>query len=161
MLVKRVTVASRAELLTAFCTACAKDKDTDQVLCFQRTLAKGEVVGLTTPRQRKPQRREVASMAVKQTLYFPCPGCGARFAQVEETGEDIHAGETYHLQRVRRGGGLRRPEHGDAGRSRQHPVGLPLLPARTLPVGPVQRRAGRLNRRHRRATCRHQVTLSK
>ena len=34
-------------------------------------------------------------MAGKQTLYFPCPGCGARFAQVEETGEDIHAGETY------------------------------------------------------------------
>ena len=46
MLVKRVTVANRAELLTAFCTACARDKDTDQVLCFQRTLAKGEVVGL-------------------------------------------------------------------------------------------------------------------
>ena len=46
VLVKRVTVASRAELLTAFCTACAKDKDTAQVLCFQRTLAKGEVVGL-------------------------------------------------------------------------------------------------------------------
>ena len=23
-------------------------------------------------------------MADKQTLYFPCPGCGARFAQVEE-----------------------------------------------------------------------------
>ena len=45
-LVKRVTVASRAELLTAFCTACAKDKQTDQVLCFQRTLARGEVVGL-------------------------------------------------------------------------------------------------------------------
>ena len=35
-------------------------------------------------------------MADKQTLYFPCPSCGARFAQVEETGEDIHAGETYH-----------------------------------------------------------------
>ena len=35
-------------------------------------------------------------MADKQTLYFPCPGCGARFAQVEETDGDIHAGETYH-----------------------------------------------------------------
>ncbi len=46
VLVKRVTVANRAELLTAFCTACAADKDTSQVLCFQRTLAKGEVVGL-------------------------------------------------------------------------------------------------------------------
>ena len=46
MLVKRVTVANRAELLTVFCVQCAKDKQTDQVLCFQRTLAKGEVVGL-------------------------------------------------------------------------------------------------------------------
>ena len=48
VLVKRITVANRAELLTAFCTACAKENDTAQVLCFQRTLAKGEVVGLTT-----------------------------------------------------------------------------------------------------------------
>ena len=46
VLVKRITVATRAELLTAFCTACAQEKDTSQVLCFQRTLAKGEVVGL-------------------------------------------------------------------------------------------------------------------
>ena len=46
VLVKRIAVTSRAELLTAFCTACARDKQTDQVLCFQRTLAKGEVVGL-------------------------------------------------------------------------------------------------------------------
>ena len=35
-------------------------------------------------------------MADHQTLYFPCPSCGARFAQVEETGDDIHAGETCH-----------------------------------------------------------------
>ena len=48
MLVKRVTVANRAELLTAFCVECAKAKDTSQVLCYQRTLAKGEVVGLKT-----------------------------------------------------------------------------------------------------------------
>ena len=46
VLVKRVTVASRAELLTAFCKTCAEDKQTGQVLCYQRTLAKGEVVGL-------------------------------------------------------------------------------------------------------------------
>ena len=46
VLVKRITVANHAELLTAFCTACAEERDTAQVLCFQRTLAKGEVVGL-------------------------------------------------------------------------------------------------------------------
>ena len=35
-------------------------------------------------------------MADKQTLYFPCPSCGARFCQVEEPDEDVHASETYH-----------------------------------------------------------------
>ena len=46
VLIKRITVANRAELLTAFCKTCAEEKHTSQVLCFQRTLAKGEVVGL-------------------------------------------------------------------------------------------------------------------
>ena len=46
MLVKRVIVSQKLELVTAFCQACAKEMNTDQVLCFQRTLAKGEVVGL-------------------------------------------------------------------------------------------------------------------
>ena len=46
MLVKRIIVAARAELITAFCTACAEELQTGQVLCYQRTLAKGEVVGL-------------------------------------------------------------------------------------------------------------------
>ena len=48
VLVKRITVANRAELLTAFCQTCAAEKGTSQVLCFQRTLARGEVVGLKT-----------------------------------------------------------------------------------------------------------------
>ena len=46
VITKRVTVANRAELLTAFCTTCAEDKQTGQVLCYQRTLANGELVGL-------------------------------------------------------------------------------------------------------------------
>ena len=45
-LVRRMTVANRAELITAFCTACAESIGTHQVLCFQRNLAIGEVVGL-------------------------------------------------------------------------------------------------------------------
>ena len=45
-LVRRMTVASRAELITAFCTACAESIGTHQVLCFQRNLAIGEVIGL-------------------------------------------------------------------------------------------------------------------
>ena len=45
-LVRRMTVASRAELITAFCTTCAKSIGTHQVLCYQRNLAVGEVVGI-------------------------------------------------------------------------------------------------------------------
>ena len=48
VLVRRMTVASRAELKTAYCTACAESIGTHQVLCYQRNLAIGEVVGLTT-----------------------------------------------------------------------------------------------------------------
>lgn len=46
LLVRRMTVANRAELITAYCTACAESMGTSQVLCFQRNLAIGEVVGL-------------------------------------------------------------------------------------------------------------------
>ena len=48
VLVRRMTVAARAELITAFCTACAESIGTHQVLCFQRNLAIGEVVGIDT-----------------------------------------------------------------------------------------------------------------
>ena len=48
MLVRRMTVANRAELITAFCVACAESIGTGQVLCFQRNLAVGEVVGIDT-----------------------------------------------------------------------------------------------------------------
>ena len=46
VLVKRVVVANHAELITAFCTACAESIGTHQVLCYQRNLAVGEVVGI-------------------------------------------------------------------------------------------------------------------
>ena len=46
VMVRRMTVANRAELITAFCTACAESIGTHQVLCYQRNLAIGEVVGL-------------------------------------------------------------------------------------------------------------------
>ena len=48
VLVRRMTVANRAELITAFCTACAESMKTAQVLCYQRNLAIGEVVGIQT-----------------------------------------------------------------------------------------------------------------
>ncbi len=48
MLVRRMTVANRAELITAYCVDCAESIGTSQVLCYQRNLAIGEVVGLGT-----------------------------------------------------------------------------------------------------------------
>ena len=35
-------------------------------------------------------------MLTEQTLFFTCPHCDERFAQVEEPDRDIHTGETYH-----------------------------------------------------------------
>ena len=35
-------------------------------------------------------------MPTEQTLFFDCPHCDERFAQVEEFDKDIHTGETYH-----------------------------------------------------------------
>ena len=46
VLVRRMVVASRAELITAYCIPCAESMATPQVLCYQRNLAIGEVVGL-------------------------------------------------------------------------------------------------------------------
>ena len=46
VLVRRMTVANRAELITAYCVPCAENIGTAQVLCYQRNLAIGEVVGL-------------------------------------------------------------------------------------------------------------------
>ncbi len=57
VLVRRMTVANRAELITAYCTACAGSMETSQVLCFQRNLAIGEVVGL------KAEHRDIAIAA--------------------------------------------------------------------------------------------------
>ena len=46
VLARRMTVANRAELITAYCVACAESIGTAQVLCYQRNLAIGEVIGL-------------------------------------------------------------------------------------------------------------------
>ena len=46
LLVKRVIVARDAEVITAFCRQCAEELSTRQALCFHRTLAVGEVVGI-------------------------------------------------------------------------------------------------------------------
>ena len=48
ILLRRIIVSKQAEVITAFCTACAEAAGTSQVLCYQRTLATGEVVGVRT-----------------------------------------------------------------------------------------------------------------
>ena len=54
VLVRRMTVANHAEVIAAFCLACAESFQTRQVLCYQRTRAVGEVVGI---------RRETTAVA--------------------------------------------------------------------------------------------------
>ena len=46
VLVRRMTVTRNAEIVTAYCTACAEGMRTSQVVCYQRNVAVGEVVGV-------------------------------------------------------------------------------------------------------------------
>ena len=46
VLVRRMTVARNAEIVAAYCTACTKGMRTSQVVCYQRNVAVGEVVGI-------------------------------------------------------------------------------------------------------------------
>ena len=55
ILVRRITVSKQAEVITAFCTACAEAAGTSQVLCYQRTLATGEVVGVKKHMSQKQE----------------------------------------------------------------------------------------------------------
>ncbi len=57
VLVKRMVVANHAELITAFCTACAEAMKTYQVLCYQRNVGVGEVVGV------QPGHRDISTAA--------------------------------------------------------------------------------------------------
>ena len=42
---RRVAVTNAAEVVVVFCQTCADQKATLQVVCFQRTLAVGEIIG--------------------------------------------------------------------------------------------------------------------
>ena len=48
MLLRRMVVARAAELITVFCTECAREMNTRQVACYQRNTAVGEVVGISS-----------------------------------------------------------------------------------------------------------------
>lgn len=43
---RKYVVAKEVELATLFCMTCAEDLGTDQVMCFQRTDATGEFLGI-------------------------------------------------------------------------------------------------------------------
>ena len=47
IIAKKIIVGKKAELITAYCKECAKEKDTSQVMCYQRVLAVGELVGFS------------------------------------------------------------------------------------------------------------------
>ena len=46
VLMRRMTVARNAKIVAAYCTACAEGMRTSQVVCYQRNVAVGEVVGV-------------------------------------------------------------------------------------------------------------------
>ena len=54
VLLRRMVVARGAELITVFCTACAREMNTRQVACFQRNTAVGEVVGISPNGRENP-----------------------------------------------------------------------------------------------------------
>ena len=54
VLLRRMVVARSAELITVFCTACAREMNTAQVACFLRNTAVGEVVGISTNGKENP-----------------------------------------------------------------------------------------------------------
>lgn len=46
ILVRRITVARDADIVTAYCKTCATRLRTGQALCFQQTHGVGEVIGI-------------------------------------------------------------------------------------------------------------------
>ena len=80
-----------------------------------------------------------------QTVYFTCPHCDGRFAQVEELDRDIHTAEIYHcgscgIQVIFQA--VTAEDYVPPPRAKK---GLPLLQPRTLPVRAVNGH----DRRHR------------
>ena len=66
VLVRRMVVANHAELITAFCTACAESIGTHQVLCYQRNVGVGEVVGCR-PNAREHRHRRLTRRTTPNT----------------------------------------------------------------------------------------------
>ena len=56
VLVRRMVVANHAELITAFCTACAESIGTHQVLCYQRNVASERWSECRPPREHRHRR---------------------------------------------------------------------------------------------------------
>ena len=54
VLLRRMVVARGAELITVFCTQCAKEMNTRQVACYQRHTGVGEVVGISPNGRENP-----------------------------------------------------------------------------------------------------------
>ena len=89
-------------------------------------------------------------MPAEQTLFFTCPHCGERFAQVEEPDRDIHTGETYHCGSCGIQVIFQAVTVEDYVPPPQGEKGLPLLQPRTLPVRAVIRTRQTTQRKERR-----------
>ena len=52
---------------------------------------------MTTTTPEEARREEaVGVFRLERALFFTCPHCDERFAQLEEFDKDIHTGEIYH-----------------------------------------------------------------
>ena len=76
-------------------------------------------------------------MNTNQTIYFTCPHCEERFAQIEEPDRDVHTGETYHCGECGVPGHLPGAVHRGVRPATQGEKGLLLLQPRTLQVRPI------------------------
>ena len=76
-------------------------------------------------------------MTTTQTIYFTCPHCEERFAQIEEPDRDVHTGEIYHCNSCGVQVIFQALSAEDYVPSPRGEAGLLLLQPRTLQVRPI------------------------
>ena len=87
-------------------------------------------------RDKQHERRR--TMTTNQTIYFTCPSCDERFAQVEELDRDIHTGEIYHCSLLRSPGDIPGGVRRGLRAATQGEEGLPLPQSRSPVHSPLQ-----------------------
>ena len=137
-LVRRMTVANHAELITAFCTACAESIGTHQV-CATRGTWQSErwwaCGGTDTKTWQSPPDgggKETNHDGTDAVLHLPA------LRRAVRAGGGAGQGHPYRgdipLRLLRHPGDIHGDDRGGLRAAAQGEKGLPLLPARTLPV---------------------------